>query len=111
MITNVIYNHINKQGENEMTNTHGMTIKGLRKASGATVKCAGSSYSQIVYDMEDGTVSEYYHWTENEWTDFGADSKKVTVCNTRKHMTMQEIADKVYETVNELKHMKEEARV
>lgn len=79
-------------------NKHGLTIKGLRKASGDTGVCPGSSYSQIFYDLADGQVWERYNYTSNNWTTYHSNTI-IAVCSTRKHMTMQEIADAVAEAV------------
>lgn len=74
-------------------NTHGLTIKGLKETSGATCKCVGDSYFQIVYDMDSKLVFQCYNWTRNEWQEFK--SNILVACSTTEHMTMQEIADRV----------------
>lgn len=74
-------------------NTHGLTIKGLKETSGATCKCVGDSYFQIVYNLTEKRVSACYNWTSNEWQEFKSDI--LVVCSTTEHMTMQEIADRV----------------
>lgn len=75
-------------------NKHGLTIKGLRKASGETGACPGTSYVSIYYSRADGTVLVKYHYTNNEYTVYH-DANIILVCNTRVHMTMQAIADNV----------------
>ena len=61
-------------------NYHGLTIKGLRKASGSTVNWAPRSggYDEIFYDLSTGDV-----WTVAQ----------VSL------MTMQDISDAIYEAV------------
>lgn len=84
--------------------THGLTIKGLRKASGETSDYGAYSamYSEIFYDRATGEV-----WTvlqcnlgQNSWTEYhGPDVIKVG--NTQHHMTMQALADAICVAVNE----------
>lgn len=80
------------------TNKHGLTIKGLRKASGNTVNWTARSggYTEVFYDKSSGEV-----WTvdqvslgQNSWTEYH-DPSVVKVCNTSRHMTMQQIADAI----------------
>ncbi len=78
-------------------NKHGLTLKGLRQASGTTCHCVGSSYFQIVYDMTEKRVSACYNWTSQEWQEYKNDI--LVVCTTREHMAMQEIADRVNEAL------------
>lgn len=84
--------------------THGLTIKGLRKASGETSDYGAYSamYSEIFYDRATGEV-----WTvlqcnlgQNSWTEYH-DPNVIKVGNTQHHMTMQALADAIYEAVNE----------
>lgn len=83
-------------------NYHGLTIKGLRKASGSAVNWAPRSggYDEIFYDLSTGDV-----WTVaqvslgcNSWTEY-RDGNVIKICNTSRHMTMQEISDAIYEAV------------
>ena len=80
-------------------NTHGLTIKGLKETSGATCKCVGDSYFQIVYDMDSKLVFQCYNWTRNEWQEFKS-STMLVVGTTTGHLTMQEIADMVGQSIN-----------
>lgn len=84
--------------------THGLTIKGLRKASGETSDYGAYSamYSEIFYDRATGEV-----WTvlqcnlgQNSWTEYHAQNV-IKVGNTQHHMTMQALADAICEAVNE----------
>lgn len=81
-------------------NTYGIKVKGIRKASGNTVNWAPRSggYTEIFYDRGNGEV-----WTvdqislgQNSWTDYH-DPAVIKICNTSRHMTMQEIADSIME--------------
>ncbi|MCI6255956.1 MAG: hypothetical protein MR648_05100 [Clostridiales bacterium] len=83
-------------------NYHGLNIKGLRKASGSTVNWSPRSggYDEIFYDLSTGEV-----WTItqvslgcNSWTEYH-DRNVIKICNTSRHMTMQEISDAIYEAV------------
>lgn len=79
-------------------NTYGIKIKGLRKASGNTVNWAPRSggYTEVFFDRDNGEV-----WTvdqvslgQNSWTEYH-DPAVIKLCNTSRHMTMQEIADSI----------------
>lgn len=83
-----------------MINTNGLKIKGLKKASGETVNWPlySGGYTEIFYDRSTGEV-----WTidqvslgENSWTAYD-DPEVIKVCNTSIHMTMQQIADAIWE--------------
>jgi hypothetical protein len=86
-------------------NTYGLKIKGLRNACGNTVNWDARSggYTEIFYDRSNGEV-----WTVdqislgfNSWTEYH-DPDVIKVCNTSRHMTMQEIADAIYNTINRI---------
>ena len=83
-------------------NTHGLTIKGIRKASGETrsYNDAGS-YDEIFYDRNTGEVWTRYQCNigQNSWTQYH-DSNIIKICNADQHMTMQEIADAINDTLN-----------
>lgn len=83
-------------------NYHGLKIQGIRKASGSTGNWAPRScgYDEIFYDLSTGDV-----WTIpqvslgcNSWTEYH-DKNIIKICNTFRHMTMQEISDAIYEAV------------
>lgn len=78
--------------------------RGLREACGRTYNHA-SGYVQIVYDKAEKKVVGLDHWTENEWTEH---PDYITICNTKKHMTMKQIAERTEEVLRELESMKEE---
>lgn len=80
-------------------NTHGLTIKGLKETSGATCKCVGNSYFQIVYDIDSKLVFQCYNWTRDEWQEFKS-STMLVVGTTTGHLTMQEIADMVKQSID-----------
>lgn len=80
-------------------NTHGLAIKGLKETSGATCKCVGDSYFQIVYDMDSKLVFQCYNWTRDEWQEFKS-STMLVVGTTSRHLTMQEIADMVQRSID-----------
>lgn len=81
-------------------NKHGLPMNGLRKASGETIDwgCTSGGYTEIFYNKENGKI-----WTidqvsigENSWTVY-EDNNIIKICNTSNHMTMQQIADSIYE--------------
>lgn len=83
-------------------NTHGLKIVGLKKASGRTDDYGYYSgiYDEIFYDRATGEV-----WTvsqcslgQNWWTEYH-DANIIKICNASRHMTMQELADAIYEAV------------
>lgn len=69
-------------------NTYGIKMIGLRKTSGATIN-SSNGYSQISYDKATGQLLESWH--------VGSPIHDVIhVCNTSRHMTMQQLADAVH---------------
>lgn len=84
-------------------NTHGLTIKGLKKASGETEDYGAFSptYNEIFYDRETGEVWTKYQSSlgMNTWTEYH-DENIIKIGNTQRHMTMQEIADAIWEAVD-----------
>lgn len=86
-------------------NTHGYPMTGLKKASGKTENWGDYSmfYAEIFYHKKTGEV-----WTKrqcsighNSWTEYH-DADIIKVCNASNHMTMQEIADKIAERLEEV---------
>ncbi len=84
-----------------MIDKHGLKMMGLKKASGNTYNCKDDAYTQISYDTRDGEILTDWHHETNEWTSYKCITV-IGVCNTRHHMTMQEIADKIAEAVKEI---------
>lgn len=84
--------------------THGLRIKGLRKACGETCDYGDYSgeYVEVFYDRNTGEVWTKYQYSlgQNSWTVYD-DHNVIKVCNTTRHMKMQEMADMIYETVRE----------
>lgn len=76
---------------------HGLCIKGLKKASGATQDYAAYSgeHDQIGYDRSSGVVIVKHHYNHGAYSVY-PDPDIVHICHTDKHMTMQEIADLIY---------------
>lgn len=75
--------------------THGYKLVNLRKVSGETVNNP-LGYSQISYDTKTGELFENWHHgtPQTSWSQYH-DPDVITVANTSKHMTMQQIADAV----------------
>lgn len=86
-------------------NLHGLKITGLKQASGNTGNWAPRSggYTEVFYDRQTGEV-----WTrdqvslgQNTWTVYD-DPAVIKVCNTSRHLTMQQIADAIYGAICEV---------
>lgn len=84
-------------------NKHGLKIEGLKKASGETEDYGeyGPLYNEIFYDRATGEV-----WTilqsslgMGTWTEYH-DADIIKIGNAQQHMTMQQIADAIWEAVN-----------
>lgn len=87
-----------------MLNKHGLLIEGIKQASSNTINWAKSSnsYTEIFYDKVTGDV-----WTvdqvsseHNTWEEY-LDDDVIKICETEKHLTMQEIADMIYKVMSE----------
>lgn len=83
-----------------MVNTHGLKIKGLRAASGATINWKHGGHTQVNYDTETGEMLTHDHESDYSWSAYHS-SSVILVCNTKRHMTMQELADKTKEAYDE----------
>lgn len=81
-------------------NKHGLKMRGLKSASGDTRNYGRNCYIQISYNTRTGEVLTDFHCSigENSWTKYW-DSDIVTIGNTSRHMTMQEIADAIAENI------------
>ena len=83
-------------------NTYGLTIKGLKRASGNTSNygCYSPQYDEIFYDRETGEVWTKYQYSlgQNSWTQYNNENI-IKVCNTQRHMSMQEIADAIVRAI------------
>ena len=80
-----------------MVYKHGLNIKGLKKASGKTYDTPEGLYFEIFYDRDSGEV-----WTveqqAGQWSRYREDNI-IRICGTNRHMTMQEIADEIPDTL------------
>lgn len=85
-------------------NTHGLKMTGIRSASGDTCNYGTYSpeYVEIFYDLNNGRIWSKYQYSlgHNSWTEYD-DPAIIKICNASNHMTMQQIADAIYETVRE----------
>ena len=90
-----------------MLDTHGMKIKGLKKASGETCELGdySASYIEVFYDLRTGEVWTAYQYSlgENSWTEYN-ESSILKICNTHHHLTMQTLADMIYDKVCEAEY-------
>lgn len=80
-----------------MINKQGLKMRGLKKASGETIDWGTSGwYTQISYDTETGDIYTNDHCGES-WSAYPPGV--ITVCYTDRHMTMQQIADAIAESM------------
>lgn len=83
-------------------NTYGLKIKGLKKASGNTLNYGYYSgfYNEVFYDRATGEVWTVFQYSlgQNTWTKYH-DPNVIKICNASNHMTMQEIADCIYDRI------------
>ena len=87
-------------------NKHGLKMVGLRKAAASTGDYGvySSMYDELFYNVKTGEVWTVFQcslgW--NSWTEYH-DPNIVKICNTSRHMTMQEIADEINRVLQEEK--------
>lgn len=83
-------------------NTYGITIKGLKKASGNTMDYGEYSgkYDELFFDKATGEVWTVFQCSlgYNSWTEYH-DSNIIKLGNITKHLTMQQIADMVKDAI------------
>ena len=80
-----------------MINKYGLKMHGLKKASSETVNWkARGWHTQISYDTESGDIYTNDHCGES-WSVYPP--KVITICHTDRHMTMQQIADAIAESM------------
>lgn len=86
---------ITKKPSGRKVNKHGIKMSNLREISEETVN-NNQGYSQISYDTATGELLETWHVgsADCSWTVYH-DPSIIHVCNTRRHMTMQQLADAV----------------
>ena len=85
-------------------NTHNLKLVGIKKASGETQDYGDYSgkYDEIFYDRKTGEIWTKFQYSlgQNSWTQYH-DENIIKICNTTRHMTMQEIADAIARCVPE----------
>ena len=79
-------------------NTYGLTMRGLKKAAGETIRYTDRGHVQISYDTETGDVLTDWHSDANSWSSYHKTSI-IGVVNAYDPMTMQAIADAVRDAV------------
>lgn len=79
-----------------MVDKHGLKIVNLKNASGVTKNYGYYSdhHDQIIYNIDTGIISIYEHIGSGSYT-VSDDPHDICVGHTRKHLTMQELADMV----------------
>lgn len=94
-------------------NTHGLKMTGIKAASGETRNYGSYSarYVEIFYNRSTGEIWTVFQCSlgHNSWTVYH-DQDIIKICETSSHMTMQEIADAVYDAVRQADFEKAEAR-
>lgn len=82
-----------------------MKIKGIKKASGATLNWSPRSggYTEIFYDCSTGEVwaVEQISIGHNTWTEYH-DENIIKICETERHMTMKEIKESIVACLDSL---------
>lgn len=88
-------------------NTHGLTIQGLRAVCGQTADwpCGSGGHTDVYYNRDTGEIWASDH-VGNTWTQYD-DPEIIRVCSTATHMTMQQLADLVYQAVTARREMEE----
>lgn len=85
--------------------THGLEIKGLRHACSDTFNYGdySAAYTEIFYHRKTCKIWTKYQYSlgHNNWTEYD-DPDILKVCETSRHMTMQEIADAVAKRMMEV---------
>lgn len=77
------------------TNTHGLIMKGIRKACGETKDCGRyDSPTEIIYNYMTGEIS-----IQNCNERIAVEDPEITIIQTSQHMSMQQIADAIYQRV------------
>lgn len=86
-------------------NKYGIKMTNLKKISGETVNNP-YGYSQISYDRSTGELLEAWHAGNNmtSWTEYH-DPSIIHICDTSRHMTMQQLADAVRDKLDEIKRI------
>lgn len=83
-----------------MLNKHGLKIEGIKRASGNTVNYPSNMglYTEIFYDKSTGEVwtVDQVSFSHQTWTEYN-DPDVIKICETEKHLSMQEIADEIYQ--------------
>ena len=82
---------------------HGLKIKGLRTAAGYIISLGrhADGYYEIFYDRADGQIWAVYNITAADRRTYPSPNI-ISVCTTRRHIKMQQIADKLWERLQEL---------
>ena len=83
-------------------NMHNLPLRGIRKASGNTINYTDpAKYDEIFYNRRTGEVWTVYQYdlAHNWWTEYH-DPDIIKIGETSRHLTMQEIADLIYEKMN-----------
>lgn len=82
-------------------NKHGRRISHLKAVSGSTADCIpyGKLYVQISYDTRSGELIAREH-LRGSYTDYRDEPAIVHIANAYKHMSMQELADRVHEVLS-----------
>lgn len=87
---------------------HGLNLKGLKKASGATCNYGyySGSYVELFYDRSTGEVWTVYQYSlgQNSWTEYH-DPNVIKIGNIWEHFTMQDIADAIRERLDLIEYM------
>lgn len=87
-------------------NKHGIKMTNLKKISGETFN-SQNGYTQISYDRSTGELIACWHYgtSQTSWSEY-RDPDIIHICDTESHMTMQELANAVWDRLSEIEYRK-----
>ena len=91
-------------------NAYGLTIRDIRAAAAHTANLGrenDSGYFEIFYDFSDCRIWTVYNPGASNSKTYPSPSI-ISVCTTRNHMTMQQIADRLWERMRERQDISDE---
>ena len=88
-----------------MLNTYGLKMNGIKKASQDTADwdTRSGGYEELFYNINSGNVWAVTQVSigQNSWTEYD-DPSIIKIMNSTKHMTMQEIADAIFNCMKKI---------
>ena len=86
--------------------THGLNIdlESLKECSDYTETLYNGSRVDIFFDRRDGQVWGVFEISGNDWTQYHA-PEIIRICGVRRHYSPQWIADRIAETIADLRYI------